>query len=281
MAALTLNLVGPGRVGQTIFRRLVEAGQHTVQDIAARSLESAERAAEAIGAGRATTLGEMRAADVWFITVSDTKTTAVAEALARSAPGPAIAVHCSGFLSSEALAPLGPRGWSLASAHPVLTFADPAVAVTQFPGSYCGIEGDETALATVRPLLEGIGARCFPIRSETKALYHGAAVMANNFAIVLQALGREAWADSGVPADILEDLHAAILRPTVENVLAMGPAAALTGPASRNDWDVVTRQHQAVADWNPEAGQAYESLSVMARRLKHSGSTRIRHPEED
>ena len=281
MQALTLNLVGPGRVGQTIFRRLADEGVHTIGDVAGRRPESAARAVEAIGAGRASTLDAMRPADVWFLTVSDTKVRAVAEALAETTPGPAIAVHCSGFLPADEMAPLRDKGWSLASAHPVLTFADPAVAVKQFPGSYCGIEGDEAALDVVRPLLEGIGAVCFPIRSETKALYHGAAVMANNFATVLQALAREAWAEAGVPEEIVAELHAAILRPTVENVLAMGPAAALTGPASRNDWDVVTRQHRAVADWHPDAGIAYESLSLMARRLKTSGDTRTPHPEEE
>jgi predicted short-subunit dehydrogenase-like oxidoreductase (DUF2520 family) len=72
----------------------------------------------------------------------------------------------------------------------------------------------------------------------------------------------------------MHGLHAALLRNTIDNNLVLGPEAALTGPAARNDRDVVTRQHAVVADWHPEAGRAYEVLSTMATRLKQTGKTR-------
>lgn len=270
-----VNLIGAGNVGQTLCHLLVRAGLCDVQDITNRTPEKSSLAAEFIGAGRPVTrLQDMRPADIWLITVSDTSVAAVAADLAACDQSPAIAVHCSGFLSATEMAPLGANGWQLASAHPATTFANQAVSVAQFAGTYCGLEGDETAVATLELLFTGIGARCFPVRTEAKALYHAAAVLSCNLTTVLQAIAQEAWAEAGVPQDAMHGLHAALLRNSNDTILTLGPEAALTGPAARNDRDVVTRQHAVVADWHPEAGGVYEALSTMATRLKQTGKTR-------
>ena len=50
-------------------------------------------------------------------------------------------------------------------------------------------------------------------------------------------------------------------------LLALGPAAALTGPAARGDTALVERQGQAITALDTEAGAAYAALSAMAARL--------------
>ncbi|MCO5158642.1 MAG: DUF2520 domain-containing protein [Aquamicrobium sp.] len=276
-----LNLVGAGSVGVSLFRVFAGSGLFDIQDIYGRDAARLARALSFIGAGRAaTSLAAMRPADIWFVTVPDTRIAEVARDLAAAAPaGPATAVHCSGFLPASELAPLSALGWSLASAHPVMTFADPEASARAFPGTYCGMEGDEDAVRRVAAALEAVGARPFTIRPGGKALYHAAAVLSNNLAVVLQALAREAWAEAGVPAEISPDLNAALLSSTARNVNALGPAEALTGPAARGDWSVVERQAKAVETWHPDAGPAYRSLSLLARRLKRTGSTL--HPVEE
>ena len=269
---MRINLVGPGKVGQTLLRRMVDAGPCPPQDIFARREAAAEAARDFAGAGRAVSdLAAMRPADVWILTVPDGQISAVAEDLARLDLSPAIAVHCSGFHPSSILAPLSDRGWQVASAHPVLSFADPASATAQFPGCHCGVEGP--ASAPVAALFETLGARVFSIRTEAKALYHAAAVISNNFTTVLQALAQEAWAEAGVPEEVQADLQAVLLRGTVDNLLSRSPQAALTGPAARGDRAVVTAQAAAVAAWKPEAGTLYRVMSEMAVRLKTSGRT--------
>ena len=219
----------------------------------------------------------MSPADLWILTVPDTAIATVAGDLAAVAPRRAVALtapvalHCSGFHPAEAMAPLRGPGWQLASAHPVLSFADPATAMGQFPGTFCGLEGDAAALAAVEPLMQSIGARTFPIRSEAKSLYHAAAVISNNFTVVLQAVAQGAWDRAGVPEDVARALNAHLLRATVETLSAQEPAAALTGPAARGDMDVVARQGGDVADWNALAGRVYRDLSRLAVRLKAEG----------
>lgn len=270
-------------VGQTVFRRLADTGLYDIQDIYGSTPERLERAMGFLAAGRACdSLSAMRPADVWFLTVPDTRIAGVAADLAGIAPeGPAVAIHCSGFLPADEMAPLRDLGWTLASVHPVLSFAEPSVSVRQFPGVWCGLEGDEEAMAVAGALMQAAGAETFDIRRGGKALYHAAAVFSNNLSVVLQALAREAWAEAGVPNEIVNDLHAGLLRSGSDNALSMGPQAALTGPAARGDWDVVRRQGDAVSAWHPEAGEAYRSLSLLARRLKQKGSTQIRADEEE
>lgn len=265
-----VNIIGAGRVGRTLLRLLGPQ----VGDVASATRASAETAVSETGHGQAADLGEMASADIWFLTVPDTKISEAAEALARTAALPAIAVHCSGFHTGDEMAPLRGKGWHLASAHPNLSFADPETAAARFAGTPCGIEGDPIATAAVDALLTELGAVCFPIASGRKALYHAAAVFSNNFATVLQAVAREAWEEAEVPEDIARQLNASLLNATAENVARHGPAEALTGPAARGDEMVVARQAEEVTAWRQDAGALYRDLSAMAARLKRTGKTR-------
>ncbi len=264
----TVNIIGAGRVGGT-FLRLLGA---QVQDIGSATRRSADNATRESGFGRATDPDRMRPADIWLLTVPDTGIASAAEALAETNAPPAIAIHCSGFHTAEVMAPLKAKGWSIASAHPNLSFADADTAAARFAGTPCGIEGDAPAVAAIDNLLEGLGAVPFRIASDRKALYHAAAVFSNNFATVLQAIARSAWAEAGVPTHIARELNASLLNATAENVARDGPADALTGPAARGDADVVKAQGAAVSSWNEEAGRLYRDLSVLAVRLKSTGT---------
>lgn len=279
MSRMTVNLIGAGRVGQTLLGLLVDEPNCTVQDILSNSFSSAEKAVGFAGAGRAVQdYTDLRPADLWILAVPDTQIAAAAERLAdvlsEREDEAAIAFHCSGFFPAGQLAALRKLNWHLASVHPVLTFATPELAKKQFNGVHCGVEGDAAALAVINPLLEQLGAEIFPISSESKSLYHAAAVFSNNFTVVLQAIAREAWAEAGVPDDIAVKLNNSMLRATYENVLVEGPQKALTGPAARGDEFVVSRQGEDVARWHPEAGSVYREMSVLAGRLKSDGTTR-------
>lgn len=275
MIMKTLNVVGCGKVGQTLARVFHTSGACAVQDLKGIDMAEANRAAAFVQAGRPVeALQDMRPADLWLITVPDTKIASVAIDIAAASTGStqAVAFHCSGFLPAATLAPLRALGWTLASTHPVLTFADPGTAVTQFPGTPCGLEGDEAALAVLRPLFELSGAQCFAVQTEQKSLYHAAAVFSNNFTVVLQAIARETWAAAGVPDELAAKIQASLLKATVENVLEHGPRA-ITGPAARGDAQVVRSQGADVFRWHPEAGVVYQDLSRLARRLTLHQST--------
>jgi predicted short-subunit dehydrogenase-like oxidoreductase (DUF2520 family) len=275
----TLNVIGCGRVGPTLAALLQQQGQAQVQDLYSRTFTSAEQAAQFVDAGAPVTqLEQMRPAEVWLLSVPDAQVAAAAQALATaqgSKLAGAIVFHNSGFLSASVLQPLRALGCQVASAHPVLNFASPETGVRQFAGTPCGLEGDAPALAWLFTALTAIGGRCFEIASADKPLYHAAAVFSSNFTVVLQGIAQDAWRSAGVPPELMRPLTEALLKSTVDNVLAMGPAQALTGPAARGDAAVVQAQAAAVQRWHAPAGEVYKTLSEMAAQLKKVGKTRV------
>ena len=275
-SALRLNLLGAGRVGQTLAWLWHDQGLADIQDLLTRSHTSALEAATHLGQGRALgQLSEARPADLWLLAVPDAQLPIAAQRLAEAAAlhswPTSMAWHCSGFLASDVLAPLSAIGWSVASAHPAMSFAQPTTARTQFAGTPCALEGDAAATDTAARLLTAIGGRCFPLRTQDKLRYHAAAVLASNFAPVLQAAAADLWQSCGMPEPLVTALWQGFVRRVGDNLLQMGPQAALTGPASRGDLAVVDAQTAALTALDPALGQAYAALSELAGRLARSG----------
>lgn len=269
IAIKTINLIGGGRVGQTLGRLLAQDGQYQVQDVLTRSMASAQHAIDFIGMGRATLQWQdLHPADLWLLAVPDGQIAPVAAALAACvALRPALAFHAGGALGALELQPLQEKGWQVASAHCLLSFASPTAALGQFTGTPCALEGDVQALAELRPLFTRLGAQCFDLSAENKLLYHAGAVFATNFLPVLQDLAEQLWQHSGMPPHLIQHLRATLLQNAVNNIVKLGPQGALTGPAARGDSALVTQQGQAVHQWNASAGQAYQVLSELARQL--------------
>ncbi|HEY8905887.1 MAG TPA: Rossmann-like and DUF2520 domain-containing protein [Rhodoferax sp.] len=269
----TLNIIGPGRVGQTLGHLWMTSGMYHVQGVMARTVDSARQAVDFIGSGQAhADSAHMPNADVWMLSVPDTHIATTAQALAELTTPvgplrPALAFHCSGALCSDVLEPLRLAGWQVASCHPLLSFARPELALTQFSGTPCALEGDVPAVAELQSAFKHIGAQCFALAAQDKLLYHAGAVFASNFLPVLQDLAEQLWQHSGMPDDLIQQMRATLLQNMVNNIVALGPKAALTGPAARGDGALVTQQGQAVTDWSIDAGKAYAVLSQLASQL--------------
>ena len=272
-----LNIIGAGRVGATLGNLIVANRVLDIGDVCDSDIAHAREAVDFIGAGRALDdIATMRPADIWLLSVPDMRIADVAQALAqhRKDEAPAVAVHCSGALDTDTLAPLRALGWSVASAHPMLSFANPGTAVFQFEGTPCGLEGDRAARDAWSEVLAAIGARCFDIEPGSKQLYHAAAVVASNFLPVLAAMSVEMWQAAGIPQSLIDDMMHTLSRNAVDNVLALGPKDALTGPAARGDRAVVESQARAIGAWDAVSREAYDALSALATRLARTGTVR-------
>lgn len=264
----SLNIVGAGRVGQTLGRLWATNQVFEIRGVLARSTARAQQAQDFIGAGQALSdLSVLPEADVWLLSVPDSQITPVAQALATLGKPPALVCHCSGALGSDQLAPLRQIGWQVASAHPLLSFAQPEQALAQFADTPCALEGEPAALEVLEVAFTRIGGRCFALSAEHKLLYHAGAVFATNFLPVLQDLAEKLWQHSGMPEDLAQQMRSTLLHNAVNNIVALGPQTALTGPAARGDTALVARQQQALADWNPQVGETYAALSQLAMQL--------------
>ena len=236
----TLNIIGAGRVGQTLGRLWHQSGVFALQDVLTNSAASAQAACDFMGAGHPVTqMEQMHSADVWMLAVQDAQIATVAltlevwaEAVATPAPQQQpLVFHCSGAQSSASLAPLAALGWQTASAHCILSFASAEIAVPQFPGTACALEGDASAIAILHNAFTAIQARCFEVASQDKLLYHAAALFATNFLPVIQSVAEDAWLAAGVPQDLIPGLRSSLLTNSVANITRLGSANALTGRA--------------------------------------------------
>lgn len=264
-----LHLIGAGRLGRTLARLWRDAGLVRIGAVLTRSPESAAAAIAFIGEGRAATLEQLDPAELFLFATPDDAIAARAADLAasgRSLAG-AVAFHASGSLSSDVLAPLRAAGARVASVHPLLSFADPTLALQDFAGCYCGCEGDAAALARLAPLFDAIGARRFDIDPAAKRLYHAAAVLACNDLVALMETARRCLAAAGVPREIGWAALQPLIQGTLANIGRVGPAAALTGPVARGDDRTVAAQAEAVAGLDPASADVYRALGRVALEL--------------
>lgn len=261
---VTVNIIGAGHVGRVLGRLFASVDGVIVQDVLTRSQASAQAAVDFIGAGRPVgSHAALRRADVTMLAVSDDQIVPACAALvAEGLQAGAIVFHCSGALASGALLAASQAGASVASVHPIRSFADPSQVAGSFDGTYCGVEGDALALDFLTPTLTSIGARPVPIDASAKTLYHAAAVFASNYLVTVLDASLRAYQAAGIPEAVARELAAPLVTETVANVLRLGAAPALTGPIARGDMATVARQQLAVANWDGATGDLYAALAA-------------------
>ena len=163
-----------------------------------------------------------------------------------------VVAHLAGSLPLDVLGGHPRR----ASVHPLVALPDPDVGAARLRGAWFALAGD----ALVRTVVEDLGGRWFRVADEDRAAYHAAACIASNHLVALLGQAERVGSAAGVPREALVDL----VRATVENVAALGPARALTGPAARGDRETIER-HRAALDPPELAG--YDAMVDLARRL--------------
>jgi predicted short-subunit dehydrogenase-like oxidoreductase (DUF2520 family) len=197
--------------------------------------------------------------------VPDGEIPAAARAVAGAAP---FVGHTSGATPLAALAPAGAAAFGM---HPLQTFAagaDPKA----FEGSSCAVAGaTPEALALAADLARVLGMTPFEIDDEGRAAYHAAASVASNFLVTLGAAAERIAVAAGLEPQQARELLAPLVRRTAENVAALGPERALTGPVARGDERTIEAQRQAVEDAAPELLDLFDELVRQTRALASRG----------
>lgn len=245
--AVTLHIVGCGRVGRSLARLWVEAGTFSIGRVVNRSVESARAAIEFIGQGDAVERLERIDAEDWLMLAApDGRLASIATEIAETfggqdrdpGVGPALVFHVSGAESAEVLRPIGRP---VASVHPVCPFSDPVRAVETFAGSYALGEGDDEALDRVLAAFAGIGATTMRFDPVDKRRYHAATIAASNFLNVLDDLALGLAESAGLAHEQALKVIVALQRAGLANIERAGPVQALTGPIERGDRAVCER----------------------------------------
>jgi predicted short-subunit dehydrogenase-like oxidoreductase (DUF2520 family) len=175
-------------------------------------------------------------------------------------------LHLSGSVPLSALDPASDAGAGILSLHPLLSFPDVATGIDRLPGSGIAVTADTEAVeAFGQDLARDAGARPFVLPDVVKPLYHAGAVFASNYLVAVEALAERILMAAGVadaPA-LLEPLA----RSAFDRAFALGPEAALTGPAVRGDAGTIERNLRALADASPGAVASYVALADAATAI--------------
>jgi predicted short-subunit dehydrogenase-like oxidoreductase (DUF2520 family) len=281
MTTKTVAIIGAGRVGSSVGCLLNRAG-YAVTSVAARTAESAEKAAIFIGAGKPTAdmVQAATGADLVFITTPDRIIQEVCEKLAAAgafSPG-TLVIHMSGAHSLGLLDAARTAGASRAVLHPLQSLASREQGIKTLPGSYFRIEADAAAQAAVRDIAKALGGieLALPKWSsdkESTALYHAGAVAVSNYFVALVDYGLNFYGALG--ADKQEALKAVLplIRGTLHNIETLGIPDALTGPIMRGDIQTVRDHLEAMRKRTPELIGLYKELAkqtVMVARDRGS-----------
>jgi predicted short-subunit dehydrogenase-like oxidoreductase (DUF2520 family) len=262
----TLSIIGAGRVGRALGRRLRELGWK-IGAVVASSESSARKAVRSIGAGRshAFLTRQVLAAQVILITTPDRCTADVAEDLARIGAEELrgkIVLHTSGALSSEVLDSVRRCGAAVGSMHPLQTFS--GVEVPPLEGRVFTIEGDTAAVRMARQIARALGAVPVLIDGSKKPLYHAAGALAAGNVLALMEAATRLMTAAGMKRREAVQALLPLTRQVLENFERLGPRAAWTGPLSRGDYGVVAAHTEAMKDLPPEFRQAYEAVNRLA-----------------
>jgi predicted short-subunit dehydrogenase-like oxidoreductase (DUF2520 family) len=265
----TISIIGAGRVGCSLGKRLRELGWR-IGAVVTRSKATSRRAVRSVGAGSAyahITL-EVFAADLILLATPDDAMAGVAQALVK-AGGKAccgkIIVHTSGALDREVLAPLARLGAHTGSFHPMQTFSGRNV--PKFAGVTFAVEGDPLAVRTTQGIARALGGAPVAIDARHKPEYHATALLVAGSSFPLIESAVRILMRIGFTRQRAMQTLLPLIRQILDNIERIGPQAAWTGPVARGDYKIIAKHAKALKRYPRELQEAYAALVLLAGRV--------------
>lgn len=242
--------LGAGNLATQLALALTEKGI-TVQQVYSRTLESARSLAQKVNAGYTNDLSQVAPnADLYIMAVKDSAIEAVLQGL--NLDKNKRIVHTAGSIPMEILS-----GYSenYGVFYPLQTFSIARKA--DFSVIPLCLEACHGSLLTeLHTLAQKITSSIHSISSHERKTLHLAAVFVNNFVNHLYVCGAEITSQNGLDFDLLKPL----ILETAQKVQHMPPIEAQTGPARRNDEQVINN-HLLMLETNPELQKIYSFVS--------------------
>lgn len=259
----TLSIIGAGRVGRSLGRRLHEMGWR-IGVVSTRSIPTARASVRVIGAGHPSDrpTRHVLASHIVLIAVHDRSIETVAAELAHLGGAEwsgKVVLHTSGALDSSELKALGDAGAATGSIHPMQTFSSQGV--PNLAGRMFGIDGHPAAMKVARKMIRQLGGVAVRLSGTNKAAYHAAGSFACAHVLALLETATRLLMAQGFKRRQATRALVALARQTLDNLERIGPRASWTGPLTRADFPTVQRHVDALSEFPPEYAEAYKALS--------------------
>jgi predicted short-subunit dehydrogenase-like oxidoreductase (DUF2520 family) len=196
-------------------------------------------------------------ADLYVFAVTDE---ALREIIARMPPNPALWIHTAGSVPMDVFEGHATRYGVL---YPLQTFSKSRP--VEFSRIPCFIEaGSPAEEAGLREIAGRLSDCVQTLDSEKRKYLHLAAVFACNFSNHMYALAGRIVSAQGLSAEVLLPL----IDETAAKVHVMPPEKAQTGPAVRNDRNVLDRHLSLLTD--PSVQELYQLISKNIYKERNS-----------
>ncbi|HPQ12671.1 MAG TPA: DUF2520 domain-containing protein [Paludibacteraceae bacterium] len=250
-------IVGAGNVA-THLGRALQNKNFVVSQIFSRTENSATQLASDLGVPFTTNLQSLdREADIYFYCVNDA---VLCDVINKIDIPDALHVHTAGSLPLSIFeSHLQYRRYGVF--YPLQTFSK--TRKVNFDEIPIFVEGNSLeAEEEIRQIAQTLSKRVFSSDSEQRKKIHLSAVFACNFVNHLFSIAEELVKTAGYSFDILLPL----ITETVNKLSELSPYDAQTGPAVRNDQNII-RQHLLLLENKPEFSEIYSVLSESIYRM--------------
>ncbi len=233
-----IGFIGAGKVGCAMARHMKEHNRN-VLGFYSKTLKSAEEAAEFTHTRCYLSLADLvRESHYLFLTVPDGEIEAVWEKIKKYPLEGKVICHTSGLLSSSIFEGAKKKGAFPVSVHMMCAFGDRFGSWKNLEGALLAVEG--AGVDAITPLFERCKNPTTKISAKNKPLYHAAAVFASNFSVALAGVCTDMLLEAGFSAENAATLLNSLITGNVKNIVAHGPAGALSGPLERGDKDTIS-----------------------------------------
>jgi predicted short-subunit dehydrogenase-like oxidoreductase (DUF2520 family) len=305
--ARTISIVGAGRVGTTLGKRLREHGWR-IDAVVTRSPQTARAAVKAIGAGTAYGSVNDLVATARRRSQRDGRAGLQPRRKLRNSPG-ALAPEASAFSSVfktdvillatpddafagvvRTLAEIGGKNWRGKIVLHTSGTLDRAVlaplarhgaatgslhpmqtfsgkVTPNLAGVIFAIEGVPKARRIAQEIAKTLGGIPIAIESRDKPVYHAAAVLAAGSGFPLIESAVQMLISIGFTRTSAVQMLLPLIRQMLDNIERIGPRSAWTGPLSRGDYAIVAKHARALRKYPSELQQSYAALALLAGRM--------------
>lgn len=253
----SISLIGSGRLATVLGKGFMAKGVR-IDQVYSRKIENAKKLAEELNAVPLDNMSLLEdKSDLYILAVSDQ---AIAGLVPQIPFSNLPVIHCSGSQEMSQLARFEHYG----VLYPPQTFTlDQEVNLEQTPFF---LEASDTEfLADLAEFCGLVSGRIHEASSESRLRIHLAAVFANNFTNHFYHIAADLLKQDRLPLDILFP----IIDETLRKVKWMNPKRAQTGPAMRNDLQVLEKHLQILADY-PEYRKIYSFVSESILKTQKS-----------
>ena len=253
-----LVLIGSGRLARSLGLALKAAGHCLVQEYSPTLAHAKNLATDLDSSIYTNKLSDLiRNADCYIIAVKDD---AIADVVKQLNVGKSLVVHTSGSTPVDVFKEcIGNYGVF----YPFQTFTGKPIPFQDIP---IFIEGSSREyLLRLKELGKSISEKVLELSTENRLKLHAAAVFACNFTNHMLVLSNEILKSANLDFSLLHHL----VSQTVSNAFsANNPLNSQTGPAARNDINIINEHIELLADY-PDLQSIYQQLTDSIIKQHH------------